>query len=187
MPVDNGASQRRSLTSDGNTVVNQAQSTQPKGSSSESLAAVTFTPLAATDYGPTKFPGVGEGGVTIIGPAVMETLSSQSRSQTATKMTIDGADFGASVRRGVNEQLKTALGATPESAVQATSEMPANGGPTTPLSQAPTTYYKLLAFDSITNAPVRWVSTFKDLSNAPASPNGNPLTSPPIVEAQWTQ
>jgi hypothetical protein len=185
VPVDNGASQRRGLTNDGSSVLNQASSTQPKESSSESLPALTFTPFSAVDYGPTKFPGAGETNITPIGGA-LETTSQKSRSQTATKMTIDGADYGPSARAGVREVSHTSMGGAPEVSSQATSENPSTGGPLTPLSQAAIIYYKLLAFDSITNAKVRWVSTVKDLSNAPASPDGNPLTRL-TVEAQWTQ
>jgi len=185
VPVDNGASQRRSLTNDGNSVLNQASTISPKESSSESLAAMTFTPFSQVDYGASKFPGAGEANITPIGSGVVETTSQQSRSQAATKMTIDGADYGVTGRRGVNEANKTFLGATPEVFGQATSELPHTGGPITPLTQAPTTVYKLLAFDSVTNAKVGpWVDTQISLRGAPAS------TNPPTrltVEGQWTQ
>jgi len=178
MPVDNGPSQRRGLTSDGASVLNQASGVFPKESSSESLASLTFAPYSATDFGPTKFPGAGETQITRIGDAVQETTSSQSRSQTVASMKWDGADFGPSQRAAPKESLITPLGSLPETSAHGTSYLPSNGGPLTGIggtvgAAATTTYYKLRAKDTGAGY-VEWVTTATPLTTGsyPGTPVG---------------
>jgi hypothetical protein len=176
VPVDNGPSQRRGLTSDGASVLNQASAVFPKESSSESLAPLTFA-LLSTDFGPTKFPGVGEAQITPIGDAVQETTSSQSRSQTVASMKWDGADFGPSQRASPKESLFTPLGSSPETSAHGTSYLPSNGGPLTGIggtvAATTTTYYKLRAKDTGAGY-VEWVTTATPLTTGsyPGTPVG---------------
>lgn len=187
MPVDQGLSQRRSVGSDYVSMAGQAAAATPQSSSGESYFQNSFGPAALTDEGSTKFPGIGEANITKIGNLVVEVSSDASRSQVQSSLVLDGTDLGPTARAGAKQTGHTPLGASPVSSNQSTSQVNAVGYPPDQIATPSTTLYKLLAYDSVTKTPVRWVSAYKDLSNAPASPDGNPLTSPPTVEAQWDQ
>jgi len=197
VPTDQGASQRRSYQSDNNTPIGQGSTVFPKTSSGESyLTPRDFGPPSGHDYGSSNYRGTSQVGITFIGNYPNETTSARSRSQVQSSLNVPLTADRSSAPGRQKERYVTALnsiggvGSAAHGAYlgASTVEMYMGFGMLVPtIFNTPlTTYYKLLARDSVTGTAVRWVSNQLSLANAPASPDGNPLLAP-TVEGFWTQ